>query len=344
MSSLTERLMKSSALKKRAVVLSKSKVCEEKDLVSTCIPMLNVAFSGDMDGGFAPGLTLLAGPSRHFKSCMGLVMVASYLKKYKDAACLFYDSEFGSSAEYFESAGVDADRVVHIPIMDLEELKFDLIQQLEELNEKEHIIVFIDSVGNLASKKELEDAKDQKSVADMSRAKQMKSLWRMVTPYLNLKSVPCIAIAHVYNTQEMFSKTIISGGTGQLLSANQAFIFGKRQKKEGKEIVGYNFVINVEKSRTVQEKSKIDLEVTFENGIDKWTGLLEVALSTGHVVKPSNGWYSRPNIDEAKFREKDTHTAEFWLPVLQKTDFTQAVSKKFKLSSSNLTQEEESNE
>jgi len=342
MPTLTDRLLKSSVLKKRACVLTNSKVCEDKELVSTAIPMLNVALSGDMDGGLGSGLTILAGPSKHFKSLTGLVLVASYLKKYPEAACLFYDSEFGSTADYFESVGIDPNRVVHIPVMNLEEMKFDLVSQLEELTEQDKVIIFIDSVGNLASKKELDDAKDGKSVADMSRAKQMKSVWRMVTPYLNLKGVPLIAIAHSYTTMEMYSKTVIGGGTGMVYAADTAFIFGKQQQKEGKEVVGYNFVINIEKSRFVKEKSKINLNVTFEEGIDKWTGLLDVALETGHVVKPSAGYYSRPHItDDKKFREKATHTQEFWLPVLQDTDFSKAVSKKYKLSNSNLVQEAE---
>lgn len=107
---------------------------------------------------------------------------------------------------------------------------------------------------------------------------------------------------------------------------------------------GFKFTINIHKSRNVIEGSKFAFIASFEDGIDKWTGLLDVALATGHVTKPSNGWYVRPNIDDVKYREKNTHSAEFWMPILQKTDFPQAVSRKFKLSTNNLTQEEESNE
>jgi len=338
--SLTERLLKNSSLKGRGSILSESKTIVAKELCSTNIPMLNVALSGKLDGGFGSGLTVLAGPSRHFKSGIGLVMVASYLKKYPDAACLFYDSEFGTTTDYFENFGVDSSRVIHIPVMDIEELKFDMIKQLDELTADDKVIIFIDSVGNLASKKELEDAKDGKSVADMTRAKSLKALWRMVTPYFNLKDIPCIAISHTYDTQEMFSKKVISGGTGIMYNANTAFIFGKRQNKNGTELIGNNFVINVEKSRFVREKSKIDLNVTFENGIDKWTGLLEVALETGHVVKPSNGFYMRAHIkDDKKVREKATHCAEFWMPVFQDTDFPDAVAKKFSLSNGGQDEE-----
>ena len=89
----------------------------------------------------------------------------------------------------------------------------------------------IDSIGNLASKKEVEDAENEKSVADMTRAKSLKSLFRIVTPHLTTKNIPCLAINHIYMTQEMYSKPIVSGGTGIYYSANQIFIISKSQEK-----------------------------------------------------------------------------------------------------------------
>ena len=97
---------------------------------------------------------------------------------------LFYDSEFGSPQSYFKQFDIDTSRVLHTPITNVEELKFDMIGQLEALDRKDKVIVVIDSVGNLASKKEMEDAINEKSVADMSRAKALKGLFRMTTPYL----------------------------------------------------------------------------------------------------------------------------------------------------------------
>jgi len=221
--------------------------------------------------------------------------------------------------------------------MNLEELKFDVVQQLEEITEKDDVIIFIDSIGNLASKKEVEDAKDSKSVADMTRAKQMKSLWRMVTPYLNLYNIPVLAVNHTYQTQEMFSKQVVSGGTGGIYSSDTIWIIGRQQEKDGKEITGYNFIINVEKSRFVREKAKIPITVTFEEGINPWTGLLDVAVESGHVVKPSNGYYTRPHIDgDKKVRAKDTNSADFWNPIFADTDFSAAVKTRYQLGTTNI--------
>jgi RecA/RadA recombinase len=174
--------------------------------------MINVALGGSIDAGLTSGLTVLAGPSKHFKTSFALLMASAYLKKHSDACLMFYDSEFGSPQSYFESFGIDTKRVLHIPIKNIEELKFDIVNQLEQMERKDKVIIVIDSVGNLASKKELEDAMNEKSVADMTRAKALKGLFRMVTPYLTMKNICLLAINHTYLEIGLFPKSIVSGG------------------------------------------------------------------------------------------------------------------------------------
>lgn len=340
MSDLKQRLMKASTNKMTAS-LEKSNFFNERDLVKTHVPMLNLALSGRFDGGLPAGLGLLAGPSKSFKTCMGLVMVSAYMRKYPEAICLFYDSEFGCTPAYLKSMGVDPERVVHTPIQNIEQLKFDMVNQLESIERGDKVIVFIDSVGNTASKKETEDALNEKSVADMSRAKAIKSLFRITTPYFTTKNIPCVSICHTYETQEMFSKSIISGGTGLMYSANWAFIIGKRQQKEGTEIIGYDFIINIEKSRFVKEKSKFPISVGFDSGINMYSGLLDLAQELGFVVKPKNGWYQQcfmdketgemvPN-EEKSWRAKDTDCNIFWKPLFSHEPFKDAVRKRYEL-------------
>ena len=154
-------------------------------------------------------------------------------------------------------------------------------------------MIIVDSIGNLASKKEVEDALEGKSVADMTRAKQLKSLFRMVTPHLNLKDIPMVVVNHTYKEMSMYPKDIVGGGTGSYYGADNIWILGRQQDKDDKEIKGYHFVINVEKSRYVREKAKIPITVSFDGGINKWSGLLDIALESGHVIKPSNGLTTR---------------------------------------------------
>jgi RecA/RadA recombinase len=338
--SLLDKIKKNSTIKD-ASILSKSKFFNEKDMIPTGIPMVNVALSGRLDGGLTPGLTMWAGPSKHFKSAFSLLMAKSYMEKYEDSVLLFYDSEFGTPQSYFNTFSINTERVLHTPITDIEQLKFDIMKQLETIERGERVMIIVDSIGNLASKKEVEDALDQKSVADMSRAKQVKSLFRMVTPHLTIKDIPMVVVNHTYKEIGMFPKDIVGGGTGSYYSADNIFILGRQQEKDGTEITGYNFIINVEKSRYVKEKSKIPIAVSFEGGIQKYSGLLDVALEGDFVIKPSNGWYSKVNketgeISDKKYRFDATQTEEFWKDILKNPEFKEFVRKKYEIAYGNI--------
>ena len=332
--SLLDKIKKNSTIKDSAI-LSKSKFFTQKDMIPTSIPMINVALSGRLDGGLTPGLTMWAGPSKHFKTAFSLLMAKSYMDKYDDAVLLFYDSEFGTPQSYFDTFGIDTERVLHTPLTDIEQLKFDIMKQLEGIERGEHVIILVDSIGNLASKKEVEDALEGKSVADMSRAKQVKSLFRMVTPHLSLKDIPMVVVNHTYKTMELYAKDVVGGGTGSYYSADNIFILGRQQEKEGTEIVGYNFIINVEKSRYVKEKSKIPVTVAYEGGLNKYSGLMDIALEGNFVQKPSNGWYAKVDQETGELDDKkrlaDTMTAEFWDDILENADFKEYVRKKYEI-------------
>lgn len=192
--------------------MAESSFFNNTEVISTEIPALNVALSGKLDGGITPGVLMVSGPSKSFKTAISLYMVAAYLKKYKDAVCIFYDTEYGSTPEYFETYGIDLNRVLHIPIEHIEQLKFDIVKKLEEIGKGDKVIFLIDSIGNAASKKELDDAIDEKAVADMSRAKALKSFWRIVTPQITGKQLPMIAINHVYMEIGLYPKAIVGGG------------------------------------------------------------------------------------------------------------------------------------
>tara|TARA_R110000772_G_scaffold20140_9_gene55972 strand:- start:165 stop:1202 length:1038 start_codon:yes stop_codon:yes gene_type:complete len=325
-------------------ILSDSKFFSEKDQTTTSVPMINVALSGSINGGLSSGLTVLAGPSKHFKTSFALLMASSYMDKHDDAVLLFYDSEFGSPQSYFESFGIDTSRVLHTPVTNIEELKFDLMHQLDEISRNDKVIIIVDSVGNIASKKEVDDALNEKSVADMTRAKALKGLFRMITPQLTMKDIPLLAINHTYMEQGLFPKAIVSGGTGVTYSSDNVWIIGRRQDKKGTEIQGYHFIINVEKSRFVREKSRIPISVSWDGGIEKWSGLLDVALESGHVRKPKNGWYQAINPENGEelsgnLREAQTMNKDFWGEVFEKTNFESYIENRFKIPSKNMMQE-----
>lgn len=346
MTSLRDRILKTSTLE-YTDVLSDSTVYNEKDVTSTPIPALNIAYSGKITGGFASGLTIFAGPSKHFKTLFCLISAASYLKKHPDAIVIFYDSEFGSPVEYFTAAGISADRVVHSPITNIEELRHDLANQLKEIKRGEKIAIVIDSLGNLASAKEIKDAEDGSEKADMTRAKVIKSMFRIVTPHLRLKDIPMFVVAHTYDTMEMYSKKVVSGGTGQYYSADNIYIVGRQQDKDGTELAGYNFILNVEKSRYVKEKSKIPINVLYGSGVQKWSGLLDIALEgqyIGKINKQKLGLVDRETgvvlEDQSWKREDLENNGPFWKKFIEDTDFPDYVFKSYAAASGQLITED----
>lgn len=342
--SLLERLKKNTTIKEAALI-KESKVYGHSDMTSTDIPMLNVALSGELDGGLTSGLTQLAAPSKHFKSAFTLAIASAYQKKYKDSMVLFYDSEFGTPESYFETLDVDTERVFHSPITDIQILNEDIMSQLDAVKRGDHLLTMVDSLGNLASRKELDDVRAQKDVQDMSRAKKIKGLFRMVTPHLILKDIPMIVINHTYKTQEMYSKDVVGGGTGSYYSSNTIWIIGRQQEKEtsgDKALKGFTFIINIEKSRFVKEKMKIPITVTFDGGIYRWSGLMENALEGHFLVKttdktvqvcdPETGEVSGENLVIKSLEHDDA----FWEKLIKDEKFKTFIRNKYMIGHANL--------
>ncbi len=212
MSDLAKRLLKASG-NNLADLYENSKIINSKEeFVDTGMIMLNTALSGRPDGGLVSGITSIAGPSRHFKTLLGIMLMKSFQDKYDEGVVVYLDSEVGGAKQYFESFNIDTSRVVHVPICDIEEACHQTMSILKEATEKDKIFIFFDSIGNTASKKERTDAEEGKSVADMSRAKALKSFFRIITPKINLNKYYFVGIHHTYKTQELFPKDVVSGG------------------------------------------------------------------------------------------------------------------------------------
>lgn len=309
-SSLMKRMKKNSTLGETNE-LSKSKFYDPtfRTNIPTEIPMLNVAHSGRPDRGMQAGILTIAGDSKHFKTGFMLEELKGFQNAHPDGICLFYDSEFGAPISYFETRGIDMDKVLHCPIGYVEELKHDVAKQLSLLEPEDKVFIMVDSIGGLASRKEAEDAiKSDDCPADFTRAKALNSLFRIVTPQLNLRNINMVVINHYYETMEKFAKKIISGGKKSYLASDDVWIIGRQQEgtkgsKEG--ILGYTFVINIDKSRKCKEGTKIAIESTFANGVNKWSSIYQEASQLGYL-EARGPWIYAIDFDsgESKARKK----------------------------------------
>lgn len=321
--SLAQKLMTAAGKGSRAVMLSESDLDLKSVVAKTKVPLVNLMLSGDLNGGLIPGITQLVGDSRSFKSVFCLLLVKSYLDAHEDAICVFFDSEFGAE-KYFDTMNIDRSRVIHVPFENLEELKMQCVSMIEKVEANERVVFFVDSVSQTASKKEMQDTLDGKSVADLTRAREMNSFFRIITPKINLRRIPFLVINSFYDDMDnQYADPIIKGGKQIFLSSDSLFFVSRTQEKNDatKELLGWTFKYKSMKSRFVKEKAVFPLTVLYDGGIDVYSGMLELARIGGFVTMPSSGWYTRPFIEGDKKWQKKQLDDSFWEPVLANPEF-----------------------
>jgi len=336
MTTLLDKLLKAGSIE-NAAILSDSPLYSKRDMIPTDLPILNMAFSGDLDEGMVPGLSVFAGPSKTYKTLLALFCAKAYQDKYENSVIMIFDSEGSLTPDYIKSIGINPSKVIQIPVMHVEQLKFDMVKRLDQINRGDKVFVLVDSIGALPSKKEVDDALNDNSAADMSRAKALRSLLRIITPHFTFKDIPGILINHTYETMEMYAKTIQGGGTAMTFMPNTVFFFSKAQDKNAStgEIEGWYYTLTIDKSRFVREKTKFKFHVDYEEGIDRYSSLLDLAVESKLVNKMPAGWYQMIDletgeIDEKKIREKDI-TEEFYEALLKNDKFKKFVRNEFKL-------------
>lgn len=344
MSSLAERMLKLSKNSKAVKASESEFMTKSQEAIDVKVPMLNLALGGDSRKGLVPGIVAITGQSKSFKTSFAFKIASEFLKSDKEAICIFYDCEFGTRESTMKMFDVDTERVIHIPFTNLEELSFDIMPRLEEIKKGDKVIFIVDSIGNAPSKKELDNALDGNSAQDMQRAKYLKSFFRMITPQITMKGLHFIGIGATYSTMDMFSKQVVSGGSGLMYSANSVFIITRSQNKNSKgELEGYDFNINIEKSRDIKEGSKIPIKVKFDGGIFTYSGLLEHALEFGLVVSEGRSHIKNHLGESSKVCLKnlsDEELSEWYQELMDNTDLLDLINKKYQLIKTNVEDED----
>jgi hypothetical protein len=187
----------------------------------------------------------------------------------------------------------------------------------------------------LRSDKEAEDAKKNDVKVDMTRAKEIKSLFRIVTSEAAIKQIPIIVVNHSYSTLEMFSKEVAAGGRGAQYAAHTLFFITKAQEKEkedGKDVLtGFRFTLRTGMSRYVKENALFPITVHFGIGIDKYSGIFDLALELGFITCPKQGWYLMEGMDKQVRRADLEENAEVLDKLLNNDKFVELVEKKYSL-------------
>jgi hypothetical protein len=252
-----------------------------------------------------------------------------------DAITVLYDSELGTTPAYFEKSGVDTTLIDHRPIKSVEELKADAANLLNDAKDGDNILIAVDSLGMLRSDKEAADALKNDVKVDMTRAKEIKSFFRIVTGEAVLKRIPMIVVNHSYQTLEMYSKEVAAGGRGAQYAANTLLFITKAQeveKEDGKNVLlGFKFTLRAGLSRYVKENSLFPIIVRFGEGIYRYSGIFDLALELGYIDNPKMGWYLLKGEDKQRRRADIEEDEEIMETFLQNKEFCDKVEKKYAL-------------
>jgi len=249
---------------------------------------LNGLLSGSIYGGLPSNkITAIAGEAATGKTFFALGIVKAFLEKNKDAGVIYFESESALTKELVESRGIDSSRMVIVPVATVQEFRHQSIKvidkYIEHSEDKRKPLMFVlDSLGMLSTTKEMEDTAEGKETRDMTRSQIVKAAFRVLTLKLGKAKVPMIMTNHTYDViGSMFPQKEMGGGSGLKYAASNIVYLSKRKEKDGKEIIGNIIHCKNYKSRLTKENAKIDVRLTYDKGLDKHYGLLDLAIKHG---------------------------------------------------------------
>lgn len=321
---------------KNASIVSDGIVGDLSGFIDTGSFLLNAAVSGSMFKGFPDNkVAMLAGPAGVGKSFILLTMISRFLQKYPKGTVIFFESESAQRQDTMESFGIDTSRVLFVPITTVQELRGQCLQILEEYEKvppKERIenkmFMCLDSLGNLSTSKEMSDSVEGKETQDMTRAKLIKSTFRVLTLKLGVLGVPFIVTNHIYMSQSLYPQAITGGGSGGQYLSSTICMLSKRKEKEGTDFVGNVVHCKMDKSRFTKEGSTIDILINFSTGLSLYHGILDEMVSAG-LVKSTGTRFEFPGSDAKIFRKEVNRNPEkyFSQELMEKLDVV--LAKKF---------------
>ena len=246
---------------------------------------LNALLSGSIYGGMPSNkITAIAGEAATGKTFFALGIVKAFLEKNKDAGVIYFESESALTRDLVETRGIDSKRMVIVPVATVQEFRHQSIKVIDKYIEQDEktrkpIMFVLDSLGMLSTTKEMEDTAEGKETRDMTRSQIVKAAFRVLTLKLGKAKVPMIMTNHTYDViGSMFPQKEMGGGSGLKYAASNIVYLSKRKEKDGKEVVGNIIHCKNYKSRLTKENALIDVRLTYKDGLDKYYGLLELAL------------------------------------------------------------------
>ena len=256
--------------------------------------IFNALLSGSIYGGLASNkITAIAGESATGKTFFLMGIVKNFLDKNPNAGVIYFESESAITKQMIVDRGIDPDRMVIMPVTTVQEFRTDSLKVLDHYllqneSKRQPLFLCLDSLGMLSTTKEVEDTADGKETRDMTRAQVLKAAFRVLTLKLGRAKVPMVVTNHTYDVVgSMFPQKEMGGGSGLKYAASSIIYLSKKKEKDGTEVVGNIIHCKNHKSRLTKENKMVDVRLTYDKGLDKYYGLLELAEKYGIFKKVS---------------------------------------------------------
>ena len=247
--------------------------------------IFNALLGGSINRGLPSNkITAIAGESATGKTFFVLGMCKNFLDKNPDGGVIFFESESAVTKDIIEERGIDSSRMVIMPVTTVQEFRHQAITVLDkyieqDVSERKPLLLVLDSLGMLSTTKEMEDTQAGKETKDMTRAQIVKAAFRVLTLKLGKAKVPLIITNHTYDVVgSMFPQKEMGGGSGLKYAASSIIYLSKRKEKDGTEIIGNIIHCKNYKSRLTKENKVVDVRLTYDKGLDRYYGLLDLAL------------------------------------------------------------------
>ena len=321
MSDFLKDIIKTTGNEYAALVSDGVEAGDVENFIDTGSYVFNALLSGSIYGGLpANKITALAGESATGKTYFLMGIVKNFLDANPDSGVVYFESESAITKQMVVDRGIDPDRMVIVPVTTVQEFRTQAIKVLDRYMEQDvdirrPLFLCLDSLGMLSTTKEVEDTADGKETRDMTRAQVLKAAFRVLTLKLGKAKVPMVVTNHTYDSMgSMFPTKEMGGGSGLKYAASSIIFLSKKKEKDGTEVVGNIVHCKNHKSRLTIENKMVDVRLTYDKGLDKYYGLLELAekydifkkVSTRYEMPDGSKQYGKSILnDPEKYFTKD---------------------------------------
>ena len=293
--------------------------------IDTGAYILNAALSGTIKGGIPNNKVLcFAGESATGKTFFALGVVKRFLTDNPSGGVFYFDTEAAVTKDMMEERGVDTSRVIISEPESVQQFRHNAIQILDNYiksDEKPPMLMVLDSLGQLSTSKELEDTAEGKETRDMTRAQVLKATFRVLTLKLAKAKVPLIVTNHVYEVVGSYIPTKeMSGGSGLKYTASQIVFLSKKKDKDGKDVIGNIIKCKMVKSRFTKENKEVEVKLTYDKGLNRYYGLLDLAIKYG-IFKQVSTRIELPDGTKTFGKSINNNPEKYFTPqILEKID------------------------